>query len=216
MTFAPESDTARPAKRELCDRAAGDLALALGVCASFTLGQVLRPDRWWIGAALGGGLLGWAAWREWRLGPRRWADVGLRFDNVGPAVRLAAAVGIPLVVFGVARAAFAGVHEPARFVLALVLYPIWGVVQQAFFQGVVHEALRHLGYGWRAIPMTAAVFGLVHYPSAFLMQATAVGGLLFSWMYARHPNALPIGVLHGIFGAMLYYVFRQQDVFGFF
>lgn len=59
---------------------------------------------------------------------------------------------------------------------------------------------------------TNLLFGAVHYPSRFLMIFTAIGGPLFSWIYLKRPNVLPLAVFHGIFGVFLYYVFRERDV----
>ncbi|MDX2111918.1 MAG: CPBP family intramembrane glutamic endopeptidase [Verrucomicrobiota bacterium] len=151
---------------------------------------------------------------EHRRGVRPLASVGLRTDNLIGAFKLSGFTLFPLLVVGISYAILRGVYRPGHFVVALLLYPLWGLVQQILFQGIALEAFRSLGLGWWSILLTNALFVAVHYPSTFLMKATAIGGLLFSATYYFRPNVIPLAIYHGVFGAFLYYVFRQKDALG--
>lgn len=140
-------------------------------------------------------------------------DAGLRLDNLRPAARLTASYAVPIAVILVAAYPFTGNPQPpAAFYLLVFLYPLWGMGQQFIFQGIVHVRLRRLGFGRWSIPLTALAFAAVHWPSERLVPVTLVGGLLFSYTFYRHPNILPLGVAHGILGAMVYYLILGKDV----
>ena len=109
---------------------------------------------------------------------------------------------------------FSTAYITHHFVAAILLYPLWGLVQQIFFQGFILEACRRLGFGKWSILLTSILFVFSHYPSSFLMKATVIGGPLLSLTYFLRPNVIPLAIYHGVFGAFLYYVFRQKDLLG--
>jgi membrane protease YdiL (CAAX protease family) len=79
----------------------------------------------------------------------------------------------------------------------LLLLP-WAGGQQFVLQTVVlREARNVLPRGW-AIAVAAAIFGAVHLPNPFLVSVTFVAGLLWCWVYARHPNLLPLAISHAV------------------
>jgi membrane protease YdiL (CAAX protease family) len=43
------------------------------------------------------------------------------------------------------------------------------------------------------------------------MVLTFVAGLVFTWIYERHNNLWAIGIVHGILGAVAYYVVLGHD-----
>ncbi|MCX6953399.1 MAG: CPBP family intramembrane metalloprotease [Verrucomicrobia bacterium] len=192
-------------------RSVWDIGFVVGLCVIYVLSRLL-PSLGAVWALAGVGVLVGFVIVERRRGVRRFEEVGIRTDNLRAASALALRVLGPLLAASVIFALLRGVSQPAHFAVALFAYPVWGFVQQVIFQGIVLEAFRRLNWGYWGILATNGLFVAVHYPSRFLMIFTAVGGPVFSWIYLKRPNVLPLAVFHGIFGAMLYYVFRDKDV----
>lgn len=103
-------------------------------------------------------------------------------------------------------------ESAGNLLLAVAIYPAWGVGQQAIFQGLLHRSLQRLGFGVLAIPLVAAAFALVHPASDLMFAVTLAAGLIWSAIFYRHPNLLPIGVAHGLLGALFYYLVLEKDV----
>ena len=73
----------------------------------------------------------------------------------------------------------------------------WGGAQQFALQTVVlREAQRVTARG--AIVLAAVIFAALHLPNLFLTTVTAVGGLAWCWIYARHPNIIPLALSHAV------------------
>ena len=72
---------------------------------------------------------------------------------------------------------------------------VWGGAQQFVLQTVIlRESQSVAGRG--AVFVAAAVFASLHLPNPFLVIVTFTGGLAWCWIYARHPNILPLAVSH--------------------
>ncbi|MBS0658276.1 MAG: CPBP family intramembrane metalloprotease [Verrucomicrobia bacterium] len=146
-------------------------------------------------------------------GVRRPKDFGLRREGLPEATRWTLALfGGPLLVL-IGYGIWKGATLPAHFFYTLALYPLWGLLQQLVFQGFVLENLRRLGLGPWSIPVAALFYASVHWPSPFMLWATGVAGLGFSFVYYRFRNVLPLGVAHGILGACLFYLYLGRDPF---
>ena len=146
-------------------------------------------------------------------GRRTPGDFGLRRDNLGRASLWTAALFIGPLGFLVAYGWFNGASLPSHFFYTLGLYPLWGILQQLVFQGFVLENFRRLGAGWASIPLAAAFYALVHWPSPFMLWATGLAGLGFSLLYWFHRNVVPLGVAHGLLGGWLLYLYQGPDPF---
>lgn len=92
-----------------------------------------------------------------------------------------------------------------RFWLSLLLLPFWGLTQQYILQGFIYRRLQ-LIFGpaqtGRAIVCAALLFALIHAPNVPLMMLTLLGGLVWTWVYARAPNLLALGLSHGVMSAL--------------
>ena len=91
----------------------------------------------------------------------------------------------------------------------LLLYPIWGIVQQFIVLGVFARNLED-GFGgrvpaWAVIFITAALFGLIHYPFPLLMLATFFLGLVYCWLFLRGYSLIALGIYHGLLGGVFFY-----------
>jgi len=60
--------------------------------------------------------------------------------------------------------------------------------------------------------VTAVVFTAVHFPSVQLLGFAAAGGLIFSALYRRYRNIVPLGIAHGLCGAIIYHLILQRDL----
>lgn len=146
-------------------------------------------------------------------GLRRPADFGLRREHLGRASLWTACIFGPPLLALIAYAAWKGIQPPAHFYYTLMLYPLWGVLQQLVFQGFVLENFRRLGAGPWSIPLAALVYALVHWPSPFMLWATGLAGIGFSLIYYFQRNVVPIGIAHGLLGACLFYLYLGRDPF---
>jgi uncharacterized protein len=99
----------------------------------------------------------------------------------------------------------------------LILYPVWGVIQQFLVIGLVAGNLQDL----RSIRLhrsiiilsTASLFGLVHYPYWWLVTGTFVLALLYGSIYLKARNVYVMGLFHGWLGALFFYTVVGRDPF---
>jgi hypothetical protein len=134
------------------------------------------------------------------------AGWGLHRAGLLPCARQAAVV----LVAGIAAAAAIGSARgalafDARFLPLLLLYPLWGLVQQLLVLGVVAGNVLALGGSRRlALAIAAPGFAAVHVPDWPLCGATALLGAVCCLLFLRWRNLWPLGVLHGWLGACFY------------
>jgi hypothetical protein len=152
----------------------------------------------------------WVVFILWRAKrqPRILFDWGFRFDNLLKPFLITTAVSLP----GIVTMAFFGfLHDnltlPPHLWILLILYPIWGIIQQFLVQGLVVRNLSLTKLGSRPILIVvlgATLFGLVHAPNILFMLATFCLGLLFVPLYLHFRNLLPLGLFHGWLGSLFY------------
>jgi membrane protease YdiL (CAAX protease family) len=79
--------------------------------------------------------------------------------------------------------------------LDFVYVMVWGGSQQFVLQTVIlHEARRT--FGRAGILVAALIFAALHLPNPFLVAVTFVGGLIWCFIYARHPHIVPLALSH--------------------
>ena len=174
--------------------------------------HVLNAKGYYVVSAI----IGWGAYIGWtaRRDPERLRAWGLRSDGLVASCRalmpftIVAAVGTTLV--GVLREAS---PDPLHLALSVLLYPIWGVLQQLLVQGILVRFLARRLPSVAVVPVAATVFGLVHAADPALLVATTVLGGAFTAVYVRHRNVWPLGVAHGVLGAMFYFLVLGRDPF---
>ncbi len=132
--------------------------------------------------------------------------MGFRKDNLSAglfpvgACTVVAAVG--LVVWAVVRGRAVWGQE---VLVLLALYPVWAVVQQLGFQGLLHRGLMVL------VPSpilqvlgSATAFACVHWGNPTLFGLTFLAGVTWSLLYRRWPNLWLIAGSHTILAALAY------------
>jgi len=185
----------------------------------------MRNTATYVGLALAGlGLIGFTAreTRERIWGPPESAD----FDRVRRcAIGMTLFTFPPLFLFLVVGAAmrywsFWLPPEHCRmvsldFILALVCYLPWALLQQTLFQFYLLGRLRALLPF--ASPLLLSVlnglfYGLVHLPNVPVTLVTILGGMFWSYSYHRDRYVLPIAISHALLGCTFYYWILGQDL----
>lgn len=157
----------------------------------------------------------WSMYVLWRVVThpdlaRAW---GLRWDNMLEALKPSALVGlcalVPLLLYG---------HEqgrwplPSTFWMIVCFYPFYGIAQQFALQVLVTRNLRpFLGQRWMRACASACLFSAAHFPDFWLMGLVFPAGLVFTWIYEKHPNIWAVGIMHGMLGALAYYLVLGLD-----
>lgn len=134
------------------------------------------------------------------------AGWGLQREGLRPAARaatIACVVGaVATAALGLARGTFV---VDRNLLPLLLLYPLWGWIQQLLTLGLVVGNLERLGV---ARPWLVAIAGLgfaaVHLPDWPLCGATLLLGIVCCALFLRFRNLWPLGVLHGWLGACFY------------
>ncbi len=99
----------------------------------------------------------------------------------------------------------------------LVLYPVWGVIQQFLLIALTSGNLQDME-GQRVskpvvILIAAFLFAIVHYPIGWLVSATFVIALYYGWLYMKERNLYVLGLFHGWLGGIFYYTVLGKDPF---
>jgi membrane protease YdiL (CAAX protease family) len=140
-------------------------------------------------------------------------DWGMRMDNFFPALRIQSAFVIPavigIVIYGLI---FGSLRLPASFWLTMVLYPVWGIAQQFALQNLIARNLSGIFSNAIVLALVASLlFCGAHIPRLPLVVLTLVAGFFFTLLYRREPNIWAVGIVHGLLGALIFYVVLQED-----
>ena len=165
-----------------------------------------------------GATLGWGAYVYWRhrRQPGILAYWGFRTDNF----RKSFLQLLPLVTAAVLLFATVG-YATDKWILSwhllpvLLLYPLWGVIQQFLVVGLVAGNL-HDYEGRRLHPAavtgsTAVLFSAVHWPARLLVAGTFVLALVYVTLYLRRRNLWALGLYHGWLGGFFYFFVLGRD-----
>ncbi len=163
------------------------------------------------GLFIGLASLSWVGYIFWRVqqDSTLWVRWGFHVEN------LRAAFFWPTLIFviGVVLMAWYGMANvrmfwPGHIFVLLLLYPLWGILQQFLVQalGVANLIILFPKQGWIvALPVGVVLFSLVHYPDGWLlMGATGIMACVFIPCYLRDRNLWPLGLYHGWLGTFFY------------
>jgi hypothetical protein len=98
----------------------------------------------------------------------------------------------------------------------LLLYPIWGLIQQFMMMSLILGNLKDLTSS-KKIPemvyvlITSVLFSAVHFPSVILMIITFILALYYSQIFLRYRNLYALGFFHGWIGSFFYYYVLNFD-----
>lgn len=133
-------------------------------------------------------------------------DLGFRFDNFFPALRLLllpmiVIAGIVLLIgfLSGAHPDFFRWHAERLILFQLALGFGWGFIQQYVLQGFMNRRAQIIwGRGKASVLVTALIFSLLHFPNPWLMVVTFVGGGVWAFVYQKQPNLFALALSHGI------------------
>ncbi len=154
--------------------------------------------------------------RRYRQDPEAVAAWGLRREGLWPtSLAMGAVMAVGLVGMG-AYGWWIGSGLPPWYAsIILVVYPVFGLVQQLIVQGLVTGNLAKLpgraGHPAVATVVSATLFGLVHWPIPELMGGTFLLGLAMAPVWLRWRNLFPLAVAYGWLGMVIFYVVLQGD-----
>jgi membrane protease YdiL (CAAX protease family) len=158
---------------------------------------------------------GWSAYLIWRGAFRRRTAAALGFRTEAFAASLwdSLRFAIPAVAALMAFGAWTGrLPLPRSFWLCVAVYPLWGLAQQFVLQSLVTRNLRDLiPRRSSRVAAAATLFALAHTPNGPLMALTFLAGLGMTWVFERRRNLWAIGIVHGILGALAYYLVLGHD-----
>lgn len=97
----------------------------------------------------------------------------------------------------------------------VILYPLWGTVQQflviSLFGGNLSDK-RHPRFNTALVVLlTAALFGIVHYPSFLLITATFFLAIFYFLLFIRFRNLWALGIFHGWLACIFYFFVLGRD-----
>ena len=146
-------------------------------------------------------------------------DAAARWGLTRRGLRPSALAGVALLATaGGALAAWAAVRGTLLFdghmLPLLVLYPLWGLVQQFLVLSIRLQTLEaELAVRCRPclVLVGALAFGAVHLPDVPLAVATLLLGAVLSAIFLRWRCLWPLGVAHGWLGVAFYRWVLQRD-----
>lgn len=141
---------------------------------------------------------------------------GLSISNAKETFKIVAIVGSVMlgtfVIYGIFRN---NLIFHWNIVIILLLYPIWGLVQQflmmSLFAGNLKDYQKKHFNESLIVILTSILFSLVHYPSFPLIMATFIMAIFYSIVFLRRRNIIPLGIVHGILGGVFYYAVLNRD-----
>lgn len=109
------------------------------------------------------------------------------------------------------------IHLSWHILPILIIYPIWGTVQQFLLIGLVTgncQDLRIYRIPKAGILLFSAIlFAGVHYPHYWLIAATFLLALFYGSIYWKERNVYILGLFHGWLGGLFFYTVVNRDPF---
>jgi CAAX prenyl protease-like protein len=137
------------------------------------------------------------------------ADLGIRLDTFGRALREALFVIVPALILTASLGVRLGggvALDPRRTALAFLWGYPWALFQQYGLQCVIGRRLAsviHDEVGHDVV--CAAIFGALHLPNPFLTVATFGAAYCFCALFRRCPNLFALALAHTLASTVLYH-----------
>jgi len=143
---------------------------------------------------------------------------GFRTDNFKTFLKKVLPFGLLAVITFLGIGFYKGTLNITWHIIpVLILYPVWGVIQQFLLIALTAGNLQDLK-GQKLnkgiiILLSALLFGAIHYPFLWLMIATFIVAIFYGWIYLSERNIYVLGVFHGWLGGIFYYTVLERDPF---
>jgi len=148
-------------------------------------------------------VLGLSAWRAARTG-----EWGVRWSAFLPALRIAAAFTLPVVlVIYVAGSHLGPLPRRPHPWRDLALLVPWAAGQQFALQTVLLREAQAATSRGKGMALAAGIFGALHLPNPFLAPVTLVAAVVWCWIYDRYPNLVPLALSHAVCTLAVVYCF---------
>ena len=127
----------------------------------------------------------------------------------------------PLVFLSIIVSILYGYFKNGQFITwsiipILILYPMWGIIQQYLMLGIISQNLLTIFEAKRKrfviIFLVSFFFSLIHYPTCFLMIFTFIMEVVFITVYFKWRNLWAIGIAHGWIATFLLYFVLERDL----
>jgi uncharacterized protein len=164
----------------------------------------------------------WLTYILWNAvrAPERTRHWGFRLDNMGGTLRML----IPFAILSCIAFFLVGylqgtINLTWHIFPILILYPLWGTIQQFLLISLVAGNLRDIAHkqdrhvNALIIILAALLFAGIHYPWYWLMAGTFVLALLYGYVFLKAGNIYVLGIFHGWLGALFFYTVVGRDPF---
>ena len=163
-------------------------------------------------------IIGWVAYIIYRskTKPGIAKYWGFRTDNFLSVFKMVLPFGVLAVIACFIIGFYQGtIHISWTLIPILILYPIWGVIQQflliALTAGNLQDMQSNRIHNAVIILIAALLFGGIHYPFIWLMAGTFILSIFYGWVYLRERNLYVLGIFHGWLGGLFYYTVMDRD-----
>jgi len=128
---------------------------------------------------------------------------------------------LPYIIISICIAVIYGIIKPVTIlnpdiIPILILYPLWGIIQQFMVANILAENLLNLksvsSNKYVVILLTSSIFSLVHYPGVFLMAFVFAMEMLFLTVYFKWKNLWAIGLAHGWVATFVLFYILERDL----
>ncbi len=165
-------------------------------------------------------ILGWSIYIGYRRRKieglnKHW---GLRTDNFKTVLFKVLPFGfVSIISFFVVGYFQATINLTWHIIPILIIYPIWGTVQQFLMIGIVAGNFQDLNNSFIKKPiiilLTAVLFAIVHFPNYWLILGTFILALFYTYIYLKERNVYVLGLFHGWLGGLFFYTVVNRDPF---
>ena len=143
---------------------------------------------------------------------------GFRTNNFGSVLKKVLPFGIIAIIVFISIGLYQDtINITWHIIPILILYPIWGTIQQflliALTAGNLHDLKGQYFNKWIIILLSALLFAVVHYPFVWLMLGTFILALFYGFIYVKERNLYVLGLFHGWLGGIFYYTVLNRDPF---
>ena len=143
---------------------------------------------------------------------------GFRTNNFGLVLKKVLPFGIIAIIVFISIGLYQDtINITWHIIPILILYPIWGTIQQflliALTAGNLHDLKGQYFNKWIIILLSALLFAVVHYPFVWLMLGTFILALFYGFIYVKERNLYVLGLFHGWLGGIFYYTVLNRDPF---